>query len=146
MNDPARVFVYGTLLPGERNAHVAAHGFTSRPATLPGFTLHHLHPEGYPALTPGPAHARVRGALLEYTPQTWEAALPALDALEGVHDTPALYTRQRVTLTLDDGQERSAWVYVYARPERLTAPGAQLVRSGDWRDVPGRDGRGPDGR
>lgn len=152
MTLPARVFVYGTLLPGERNAHVAARGFRARPATLRGFTLHHLHPEGYPALTPGPADTLVRGAVLEYTPQAWRAALPGLDELEGLHDTPALYTRQLAVLTLDGpgtpdgGEEVTAWVYVYARPERLRAPGAAVVPSGDWRDVPDRDRRGPDGR
>lgn len=147
-----RVFVYGTLLPGERNAHVAARGFTARPATLRGFTLHHLHPEGYPALSPGPADAVVRGAVLTYDPQAWEAALPGLDDLEGLHETPPLYTRQLAVLTLDgpdspaSGGELTAWVYVYARAARLLAPGARVVPNGDWRDVPDRDQPGADGR
>ncbi|GGS05990.1 gamma-glutamylcyclotransferase family protein [Deinococcus sedimenti] len=148
MTDPGsapvtRVFVYGTLLPGERNAHVAARGFTARPATLRGFTLHHLHPEGYPALSPGPADAAVRGAVLSYDPPEWEAALPGL---EGLHDSPPLYTRQLAPVTLDGGGELAVWVYVYARKDRLRAPGASVVPSGDWRDVPDRDQRGADGR
>ncbi len=148
MTDPAppRVFVYGTLLPGERNAHVAARGFTARPATLRGFTLHHLHPEGYPALSPGPADAAVRGAVLTYDPRAWEAALPGLDDLEGLHDTPPLYTRQLASLQVDGGEALTAWVYVYARADRLRAPGASVVPSGDWRDVPDRDQPGEDGR
>ncbi|GGL14665.1 gamma-glutamylcyclotransferase family protein [Deinococcus radiotolerans] len=151
MTDPAdvsvtRVFVYGTLLPGERNAHVAARGFTAQAATLRGFTLHHLHPEGYPALTRGPAHGAVRGAVLSYTPQAWAAALPGLDDLEGLHDTPPLYTRELAPLTLDGGEDVTAWVYVYARPDRLRQPGASVVPSGDWRDVPDRGQPGTDGR
>lgn len=148
MTDPAipRVFVYGTLLPGERNAHVAARGFTAQAATLRGFTLHHLHPEGYPALTPGPADAAVRGAVLTYDPQAWKAALPGLDDLEGLYDTPPLYIRQVAPVTLEGGEEITAWVYVYARAERLLAPGARVVPGGDWCDVPDRDHPGADGR
>ena len=66
--------------------------------------------------------------------------------------SPPLYTREQATLTLDGpdslngAEEVTAWVYVYARPERLRAPGARVVPSGDWRDVPDRDQPGADGR
>lgn len=139
---PTTVFVYGTLLPGERNAHVAAQGgpFTARPATLRGHRLHHLEPEGYPALTPGTPQDTVYGYALTYAPDVWTAALPFLDELEGVHAAPPLYTREAVTLELDGGEKEKlpAWVYVYARPERLNAPGAEPVPGGDWRAVESR--------
>ena len=82
------VFVYGTLMPGERNAHIAARGgpFTAQPATLRAHRLHHLHPEAYPALTPGHPDDLVRGYALTYTPDAWSAALPFLDELEGAGD------------------------------------------------------------
>lgn len=144
--EPTTVFVYGTLMPGERNAHVAGAGFTAQPATLRGFTLLHLHPEGYPALVPGPPDAEVRGAALTYAPQAWAAALPGLDDLEGLHESPPLYTRQVVQVQQEGGPLRPAWVYVYARAERLTQPGAWALPSGDWRDQPGRGEPGPDDR
>lgn len=142
---PCGVFVYGTLMPGERNAHVAALGgpFRAQRAVLRGFALYHLSPEAYPALVPGPPEAQVRGQLLSYTPEAWREALPFLDDLEGLHDTPPLYTRQLVTLHLEGGAQAPAWVYVYARTGRLGQPGAVAVPGGDWRAVPHRDRPAP---
>ncbi|MBZ9750498.1 gamma-glutamylcyclotransferase [Deinococcus sp. HMF7604] len=137
---PTRVFVYGTLMPGERNAHLTAAGVPqAQPATLRGFTLYHLHPEAYPALQAGPAEAQVRGVLLTYGPDAWAAALPQLDELEGVGEQPPLYTREVATLQLDSGEEVAAWVYIYARPDRLAQPGAAPVAGGDWRAAPHRE-------
>ncbi|GGR74851.1 gamma-glutamylcyclotransferase [Deinococcus seoulensis] len=148
--DPRAVFVYGTLMPGERNAHVARRGgpFSAQEASLGGHDLLHLHPEGYPALRPSAAppgtQAPVRGYLLTYTPQAWAAALPFLDHLEGLHEHPPLYRREQVKVVTLDGQSRPAWVYLYAREDRLR--GAQLLPGGDWRAVPDRDRPGSDER
>ncbi|WP_264775336.1 gamma-glutamylcyclotransferase family protein [Deinococcus aetherius] len=135
-----RVFVYGTLMPGERNAHVAAQGgaFEARPARLPGFRLLHLLPEAYPAVVPGGAEDRVCGYALTYAPGDWQAALPFLDALEGVDEVPPLYTRERVTVTLAGGERQAAWVYVYANAPRLARPGVVPIPDGDWRGAPDR--------
>nr|WP_281260149.1 gamma-glutamylcyclotransferase family protein [Deinococcus planocerae] len=135
-----RVFVYGTLMPGERNAHVAARGgaFVARPAHLPGFRLLHLLPEAYPAVVPGSAEDGVRGHVLTYAPEDWGAALPFLDALEGVGEVPPLYTRERVTVTLEGGETQAAWVYVYANAPRLACPGVVPLPDGDWRRAPDR--------
>ena len=144
------VFVYGTLRPGERNAHVAARGgsFTARPATLAGFRLFHLRPEGYPGIVPGAASDLVYGAALTYAPADWEQALTLLDALEGVDETPPLYTRQRVRLTLEGGavgsgplgsrEEVEGWVYVYACAGRLSQSGVTPLPGGDWCALSGR--------
>lgn len=137
---PPSVFVYGTLRPGERNAAVAARGgpFEARPARLPGFGLLHLWPEAYPALRPGEPEDVVRGDVLTYSAASWRQALSLLDSLEGVHETPPLYTRERVTVQLEGGGETAAWVYVYADLPRLSRPGAQRVPGGDWYAVPDR--------
>lgn len=147
--EPHTVFVYGTLMPGERNAHIAARGvagqrvtFAAVPATLPGFRLFHLSPEGYPGLVRGRPEDRVRGWALTYAPADWERARPWLDALEGVEESPPLYTRDPVTLTLGAGAECAAWAYVYARPERLAGPGVLELPGGDWRAVTRRAERG----
>lgn len=133
------VFVYGTLMPGERNEHVARQGgsFHARPATLRGHRLIDLRPEAYPAVIPGTPADTVTGHVLTYDPAAWPTALPFLDALEGLHETPPLYIRDRVSVLVRDNDE-PAWVYLYARADRLAQPGAQVVTGGDWRTVPER--------
>ncbi|GGL75168.1 gamma-glutamylcyclotransferase [Deinococcus aerolatus] len=139
---PTTVFVYGTLMPGERNAHVAAQGgaFRAQPARLPGHRLLHLWPEAYPAVVPAGADAAqaVRGYALTYAPADCPVALPFLDELEGVDEIPPLYTRQQVTLTLEGGETLAAWVYLYALEGRLTRPGVSAVAGGDWTTVADR--------
>ncbi|GGL97139.1 gamma-glutamylcyclotransferase family protein [Deinococcus aerophilus] len=134
------VFVYGTLMPGERNAHIAALGgsFSAQRAVLSGHRLLHLHPEAYPAVVPGEPGDTVQGHALTYPPTDWAVALPFLDELEGVEEAPPLYLRRQVPLTLEDGSPGSAWVYLYALEDRLTRPGVWPVPGGDWRSVPDR--------
>lgn len=131
---PPRVFVYGTLRPGGRNAALAARFGPpqAQAATLSGFRLLHLSPENYPALVPGKPGERVRGEVLTYAPEVWARVLPLLDALEGVGETPPLYHRQRVTVALAPGEAEEVWTYVYARTARLALPGAAPVPGGDW--------------
>lgn len=135
-----RVFVYGTLMPGERNADVAARGgaFEAQAARLPGFRLLHLLPEAYPAVVPGDADDEVRGCVLTYAPDDWTTALPLLNELEGVDEVPPLYTREQVDVTLENGEPQSVWVYVYADAARLARPGVVPIPSGDWREAPDR--------
>ncbi|MEF2276888.1 gamma-glutamylcyclotransferase family protein [Deinococcus sp. YIM 134068] len=135
-----RVFVYGTLMPGERNADIAARGgaFEAQPARLPGFRLLHLLPEAYPAIRPGGITDEVRGYVLTYDPSDWETALPFLDELEGVDEVPPLYTREQVNVTLEGGGVQAVWVYVYADTARLARPGVIPIPSGDWREAPHR--------
>ncbi len=134
------VFVYGTLMPGERNAHIAALGgtFSAQRAVLSGHRLLHLHPEAYPAVVPGEPGDAVHGHALTYPPTDWAVALPFLDELEGVDETPPLYLRQQVLVTVPDGSSLPAWVYLYALRDRLARPGARPVPGGDWRSVPDR--------
>jgi gamma-glutamylcyclotransferase (GGCT)/AIG2-like uncharacterized protein YtfP len=131
------VFVYGTLKPGEKYAHVAeaAGAFRHREGYVDGFVLYHLEPEGYPAIAPSPLGAnpsgrRVFGVLLTYLDIT--TALSLLDDFEGLHDSPPHYVRQHVSVG-PRGEE--AWVYTYARLERLQHPGASAVPSGVWTGV-----------
>ena len=138
------VFVYGTLMPGERNAHVAGKGFTAQAARLPGFRLFHLSPEGYPGVLRG--EGEVSGFILTYSPEAWAQALPFLDHLEGLDETPPLYRREQVSVRLQGGGEAESWVYIYARPERLELAGVTEVAGGDWHTVAGRQEHGSDER
>jgi gamma-glutamylcyclotransferase (GGCT)/AIG2-like uncharacterized protein YtfP len=123
---PDGVFVYGTLQPGQsRGGLLRRLGLTETvPATLSGFDLYDLDPEGYPAIVPG--SGTVTGSVLVFA--DIEQALPQLDALEGCQQTPPLYVRE-VHSTDPFGP---AWVYVFNRPERLDRPGARRLPSGTW--------------
>ncbi|WP_027483734.1 gamma-glutamylcyclotransferase family protein [Deinococcus pimensis] len=132
---PRAVFVYGTLMPGEYNAGVAGEVTGARTACLPGFELWHLDPEGYPAVTPGTPDEVVRGVLLTFAEAVWPGALARLDRLEGLDETPPLYARVLVDVVVEGGTSERAWVYVYAREERLAGPGATRVPDGDWRSA-----------
>jgi len=119
------VFVYGTLKPGGVN-YALARGVThTAPAYLEGYELLHFNPEGYPAMIPGTG--RVYGVVLTFA--NIEAALPALDALEGLHLTPPEY--KRVLVTAQPSGE-TVWTYVYVNETRLAASGVTKVMGGDW--------------
>lgn len=139
------VFVYGTLMPGERWEKVAKRGgaYHAEPAQLSGVVLADLRPEGYPALfADAEAVTPVHGWLYTYDAESWPRALPFLDDLEGLHLEPPLYQRLRVTAQTSSGV-RQTWVYLYARAARRTAEGFILVQSGRWADVAERHQEGP---
>lgn len=119
------MFVYGTLKPGGRNYALALGVVHTEPAYLDGFELLHFDPEGYPAMVRG--GGRVHGVLLTFA--DIGAALPALDALEGLHLSPPEYERIVVTA---QPSGRAVWTYLYVNQERLTAVGVLPVPGGDW--------------
>ena len=88
------MFVYGTLMPGERWEAVARRGgaYHAQIAQLSGVVLADLRPEGYPALfADAQASVPVHGWLYTYDAASWPRALPFLDDLEGLHLSPPLY-------------------------------------------------------
>lgn len=120
-----RVFVYGTLKPGERyhDRYCAGHVFTAQEALIYG-ELYDL-PFGYPALTWG--NRRVYGVLLSFAEPS---ILTALDELENYHpDRPAVENEyQRVQREVFDLAHQSlglAWVYIM-EPERVQQIGTLL--------------------
>ncbi|WP_420595140.1 gamma-glutamylcyclotransferase family protein [Deinococcus sp.] len=150
-----RVFVYGTLMPGERWETVARQGGTydAQPATLHGAVLADLRPEGYPALfearqfeatqfEAANSASEVHGWLYSYTAESWPRALPFLDELEGVQLSPPLYRRSEVMVQTGSA-EVQAWAYFYARPARRNAPGFEIIASGRWAEMQGRHLEGP---
>ena len=114
-----RVFVYGTLLAGERNARWAADSRRT-PAWTHG-TIYDLHC-GFPAYT-REGSGVVRGELLTAD----DAAFRMMDRLEGY---PRLYRREEIEVVTEAGGRVRAWVYIMnALPE-----GATPIASGDWRN------------
>ena len=121
------VFVYGTLKPGGKNFHVARLGgaFSVREACVEGMRLYALEPEAYPAMILG--EGWVHGFVLDY--EDIGTALPHLDALEGLDLFPPLY--HRVLVEVHPTRE-TVWTYLYARRERLSAPGVTFLPHGIW--------------
>lgn len=120
-----KIFVYGTLKPGGRNYHLAQGVTRAEAGYLEGYALLHFEPEGYPAMVAG--EGRVYGFVLTFA--DLEAALPALDALEGIHLEPPEY--ERVVVTVQPSGEQ-VWTYVYVNGVRLAAEGTAPVSGGDW--------------
>ncbi len=117
---PILVFVYGTLLRGESNAHLLAKAqYLGCAHTRPGFELVDLGP--YPAMTPG-GNSSVVGEVYAVDSRT----LATLDRLEG---HPEYYCR--IDIVLSDGTPAQTYVM---SPDRVL--GYPRIESGDWRGRP----------
>ena len=111
------VFVYGTLLVGERNhRHLTGARLVGEARTKPAFWLHDLGP--FPALVAGGEHA-VLGEVYAVD----EAVLAALDRLE---DHPRLYRRTSIVLA-----NRSSVETYLLTPKQVA--GHPIIDSGSWR-------------
>lgn len=124
------VFIYGTLLDGQRNAAVIPDELVS--ASRPASTVGELFDTGYgfPAMTlTESANRAVRGACLQIT--HLPGLLARLDQLEGFggyDDADALFKRIIVNVNLPDGEARRAWCYVAANGDLLREP----IEHGCW--------------
>lgn len=132
LNNHIKVFVYGTLKPGESNYQRYCVGkvVQEQPAIAFGelFDL----PVGYPAMTPG--DTPIRGFLLTFADPT---ILSALDELEDYHPhrTPEEneYYRQQIEIYNQTKQSLGlAWVYLMNQ-ERVKHLGGNPISSGWWR-------------
>ena len=114
-----KVFVYGTLLTGERNARWAMKARRQKAWALgtiydTGF--------GYPAFV-RQGRTRIIGELLTVNEQGFRS----IDQLEGY---PLLYRREQIQVNLVGGGRVLAWVYIMNRlPEKAT-----VIEGGDWRN------------
>lgn len=113
------VFVYGTLLKGERNAHWAGNA-PRKSASVSG--LLYDTGFGFPAIKTQKGTAKVLGEVI----YTDDEGLAHMDILEGY---PRLYDRKRVIATLDEGGEVEAWVYEMP----IEDGGFRLIEGGNWR-------------
>jgi len=105
MTETARVFVYGTLLPGESN-----HGVVSRWLldARPGMVRGRLVDCGaWPALVP--AAGRVRGMWLTVRRE----ALADLDELEDFTGPESANDYERIWVRDASGQPLEGWVYIW---------------------------------
>lgn len=101
---PHAVFVYGTLMRGQRANHMMAEGVYAGEYTLPGYAMYDLG--RYPGIVPRKG-CQVEGEVYFVS----ETMLTAMDDYE---EEGSLYHRREVTVQSEKG-ERAAWAYIYAR-------------------------------
>ena len=112
-----RIFVYGTLLAGERNhRYLASARLIGAARTTPAFSLHDLG--RYPGLVAGGEQSVVG--------EVYEVDEPTLAALDRLEDHPRLY--QRVAIVLADHSRVETYLLT---PEQVA--GHTLIVSGSWR-------------
>jgi gamma-glutamylcyclotransferase (GGCT)/AIG2-like uncharacterized protein YtfP len=126
-----KVFVYGTLKPGESNyQRFCAGKVVEEERAIAQGHLFAL-PFGYPAMTPG--DGRVQGYVLTFTDPE---VLHALDRLEDYHPELPLeqneYNRQLIeTFNLSDEPLETAWAYLMS-PDLVRSYGGIFLPSGWW--------------
>jgi gamma-glutamylcyclotransferase (GGCT)/AIG2-like uncharacterized protein YtfP len=126
-----KVFVYGTLKPGEENyqGYCAGKVINATKAIARG-KLYDL-PMGYPAMIPG--DSPVQGYLLSFADS---GVLKELDELEDYYPTKPeseiLYYRQQIETYNLQGQSLGlAWVY-FMSSEKVTHFGGRILPDGWW--------------
>ena len=131
MVDLLRIFVYGTLKPGESNfEQYCADRVVATQAAIAYGALFELH-LGYPAMTAG--DRPVYGYLLSFTDATM---LEAMDELEDFEPSRPADRNEynRVEIEVFDLSRRSlgqAWVYLMSL-EQVKQAGGTLLASGNW--------------
>ena len=134
MLNKLRVFVYGTLKPGEINYNRYCAGKVVEERNAIAFGKLFSLPIGYPAMTVG--DEAVRGCLLAFTNA---AILSALDSLEDYDpNRPVaqnLYNRQQIETFDSTSQPLGlAWVYLMTC-ERVQQLGGTWLPDGNWRGL-----------
>ncbi len=123
-------FAYGTLLPGQPNAHLwAAHVTAWQPAKLADCALYDLG--HFPMCVPSPGGI-VQGQLAVVNPAQYQQVQRRLDELEGYNPADpenSPYQRLARVITLANGSEQIAWVYL---GQSIYVSGRPHVASGDW--------------
>lgn len=113
-----KVFVYGTLLSGERNARWAMDA-----RRTPAWAIGTIYDTGYgfPAYT-REGENRILGELLTVNAEGFRS----MDRLEGY---PRLYRREEITVFPSCGGQTRAWVYIMNALPKDARP----IESGSWK-------------
>ncbi len=135
MTELIRVFVYGTLQPGEKFHQPYCNGWVvaAEPARAKG-QLYHLRSLGYPGLAAG--EDIISGSLLSFDRP---AILERLDELEEYNPSrnasQNLYQRERTIVFKPNGAELGeVWIYRMAL-SRIQALGGIYLPEGRWSDA-----------
>lgn len=117
MIEPLRLFVYGTMLPGERDAAQLAGAVALGPARTA---------EGYGLVEVGPLAGLVEGGAGSVIGELFNVDQAQMRALDRQPQHPNLFHRKPVRL--DDGTTAEAFL-LFADQVR----GKRRIRGGDWR-------------
>lgn len=111
-----KVFVYGTLLSGERN-----NLFLQNPeykllgnCKVTGFTMYNLG--AFPACVRDYSFNTING-------EVWEISDGRLDCLDGLEGYPNFYNREEIPTEFG-----YAWIYIHTKE-----PNAEVIKSGNWK-------------
>jgi gamma-glutamylcyclotransferase (GGCT)/AIG2-like uncharacterized protein YtfP len=123
-------FVYGTLLPGQPNAHLWAEAVVAQEAgRMENGRLYDLG--SFPILVEE-GDSPVQGVVLYLAPAAYATTLAQLDELEGFDpaqpDAPG-YRRVKREVEVGNGRWQTAWVYV---GQGLRLNGQEPIPNGDW--------------
>ena len=122
--DLHHVFVYGTLLVGEGNHHVAEPFLQRvREGTVRGQLYNVV---SYPALVLDDQGQQIVGEWFSVT----EEGLRRMDWLEGYSESSCHNHYERVWVN-DDTKQIEGFVYIYTKEK---ARGLELIKSGSWRE------------
>ncbi|MCA9939716.1 MAG: gamma-glutamylcyclotransferase [Anaerolineales bacterium] len=123
-------FVYGTLLPGQPNAHLWGSAVSHmHPATLPNGRLFDMG--SFPMLLMGNGRP-VTGMLVEVIPEMYDPIIRSLDALEKydpAQPQKSVYRRIPQPIQTAPKQQTVAWVYVGSE---VYVAGKPEIPGGDW--------------
>lgn len=125
---PRALFVYGTLREGAGGPRPARDPLERAARKVDEGTIEArlFDAGGFPAAVPDPG-GQVRGELYELADPA--RTLSVLDGYEGCRpDGSGLFRREIVSVALDSGREREAWVYLYNRD----VTGLPEIPSGDY--------------
>lgn len=111
------LFVYGSLLPGERDAELLKDARHVRSATTPA-TYHLVELNGFPAM--------VRGGRLAITGEIYAVSREALREIDIRKEHPILF--QRETIELDSGESADAYLMKLDQVR-----GRRRLKYGDWK-------------
>jgi len=115
--DPHLLFVYGSLLEGEKDHELLVGAEHVGPAKTPA-RYHLVELTQFPALVPG--------GRLEVVGELYLVNRETLAAIDVRKEVPRLFARERIELA--DGQVAETYTM---RPDQ--APGRRRLRNGDWR-------------
>lgn len=135
MAEYLRVFVYGTLKPGESNfdRYCGDRAIDCERAYIRG-DLYDFPRLGYPGAIEG--EGKIHGFVLSFTDAGVLAALDELEDYDPQRDRAANdYDRELVaTYNLDGSIGVSAWAYLMS-PDKVRAWGGVLVADGWWEKI-----------
>ncbi|BAZ45287.1 AIG2 family protein [Chondrocystis sp. NIES-4102] len=125
-----KVFVYGTLKPGEVNYPIYCGGKVKSQRTV--YTYGNLYSLslGYPAMTVG--NNKVKGILLTFAESEILKGLDQLEDYQEERDNDLnLYYRNLIPIYIDDQLLGEAWAY-FMTAEKVKQYHGTLVESGWW--------------